>query len=923
MAQAFIIDAGIGWFAACGDIQTTSSETLNSLYKGNFIVKHYSFIFILILLLSSFSISYAADFTVSTEAELVTAITTANANAEDDTITLTGNITLTSALPGITADGGNALTLNGNGFTLARSGAAGNFRILTVVLGATVTLNDITISNGNFTTGNAGGILNRGTLTLNNTTISGNRARDDGGGIYSSGILTLNNTTVSGNTAADDEGGGVYNTGAGTVTLNNSTVSDNNSDRDGGGILNNGTMILKNSIVSDNMTLGNNGGGISNEGSLTLNNSIVSGNDGPFLGGGIYSMVGTLTLNNSTVSGNEAGTGGGIHNEILSTLTLNNSIISGNEADYGGGIVNWWTATLNNSTISDNTALYGDGGGIYDIHGTTTLNNSTVSGNTASNDGGGIHTDDGTITLNNSIIAGNTATVGDECFIDTGTGVINTDSNNLLGIDGTGGGCPVGASDLSPNTALANILLPLADNGGPTQTHALVLNSPAIDGSSGGFASDQRGAAANGTRDIGAYEYLGLVPTVTVGTVSASNIDENGGVATITVTVANLAAGDSLEIVANIVGGSATQTVDYTITSSLTFNADSSQSFTITGLADAIADSGETLTVNFSLIGAADITGNGNQTVTIVEATPPVFSKAFAPNPVTLGGISTLTFTIDNTANPVDVTNLDFTDTLPAGMIVATPSNAATTCTGGTLTAVDASGTISYTGGTVAASSSCIIAVDVEGISLGTHTNLSGDLTSSAGNSGTATADLTVNDIPPSDTTPAQNTTSDTAISIFDPTISKLGFLVPGEVGVTGELLEWIVTVSNPSNVAGQNVVITDDIDPRLQIESVDAPNATVTINGQTVTVTYASLSPGENVTFSIFTTVLDGVEVDNTACVTADNQGAEECFTGSAMAELPTTGETPLLRQWILFAAGGLILLSAGMLLIGSRNKE
>lgn len=140
---------------------------------------------------------------------------------------------------------------------------------------------------------------------------------------------------------------------------------------------------------------------------------------------------------------------------------------------------------------------------------------------------------------------------------------------------------------------------------------------------------------------------------------------------------------------------------------------------------------------------------------------------------------------------------------------------------------------------------------------------------------------------------------------------------------MTGELLEWVVTVTNPSNVTGVNIVITDDIDPRLQIDSVDAPNATVTINGQTVTVTYASLSPNQTVSFSIFTTVLDGVEVNNTVCVSADNQGVEECFTGAAIGELPETGESPLLRYWILFAAGGLILLSAGMILIGSRNKS
>jgi hypothetical protein len=127
-----------------------------------------------------------------------------------------------------------------------------------------------------------------------------------------------------------------------------------------------------------------------------------------------------------------------------------------------------------------------------------------------------------------------------------------------------------------------------------------------------------------------------------------------------------------------------------------------------------------------------------------VDLALPAFTKAFAPDPIPVNGVSTLTLTIDNPVNGSPVGNLAFTDNLPAGLVVASPSNAGTTCTGGTLTAVAGSGTVSYTGGTVGALSSCTVTVDVTSALADVYTNVTGDLTSDAGNSGTATAVLNV-----------------------------------------------------------------------------------------------------------------------------------------------------------------------------------
>ncbi len=125
----------------------------------------------------------------------------------------------------------------------------------------------------------------------------------------------------------------------------------------------------------------------------------------------------------------------------------------------------------------------------------------------------------------------------------------------------------------------------------------------------------------------------------------------------------------------------------------------------------------------------------------------PAFSKAFSPSTIGPGSVSTLTFVITNdSASPV--TDLAFSDilpTLPGAVVIASPAAASTNCgLAATLTAPAGGGTITFSGGTVGAGRSCTVKVNVTSSTVGTHANLSGDLTSSAGNSGKAAADLVV-----------------------------------------------------------------------------------------------------------------------------------------------------------------------------------
>src|ERR1039458_748329 len=151
------------------------------------------------------------------------------------TFSVSGTITLSSALPAIANASTGSLTIDGSGQTIAGAGA---YQVLVVDSGTTLTLNNLTIENGSSASG--GGVYNGGTLTVTNTTFSDNSASLGGGGIYNGGTLIVTNSTVSSNSASY-YGGGIYN--GGTLIVTNSTFSGNSASLGGGGIYNGGTEI--------------------------------------------------------------------------------------------------------------------------------------------------------------------------------------------------------------------------------------------------------------------------------------------------------------------------------------------------------------------------------------------------------------------------------------------------------------------------------------------------------------------------------------------------------------------------------------------------------------------------------------------------------------------------------------------------------
>ena len=249
-------------------------------------------------------------------------------------------------------------------------------------------------------------------------------------------------------------------------------------------------------------------------GDLTLNGLTVrNGIDNGAGGGGIYN-AGALTVSNATISANSANNGDGMYN-YFSNATLTNVTFSGNSATVsGGGMYNdSSSATLTNVTFSGNSAS--NGGGMFNFSSSPTLTNVTFSGNSASV-GGGMYNDSSSPTLKNTIIANSS---GGDC-VNNGSTLNASSSNNL--IEGTGADA-CGLTDGGNGNIIGvdpNLDATLADNGGSTQTHALLNGSPAINAGDNATCAttDQRDITRAGKGpncDIGAYEYLDSVaPTV-------------------------------------------------------------------------------------------------------------------------------------------------------------------------------------------------------------------------------------------------------------------------------------------------------------------------------------------------------------------------------------------------------------------------
>jgi len=467
------------------------------------------------------------------------------------TITLTlGQIAIDKNLT-ITGTGPNLVDISGNNAS----------RHFFITGGVTVNISGLTFRDGDGSVEGAGGAIwvTGSTLNVSNATFTNNRVFSEGCQCGLGGaIFGLNNSTfnlshlvvmdnfsprgliIQGATSMDIQDSVVrQNTsgGIGAITLNveRCIVSDNAGISAGVG----GRQLT----ISDSTVTNNIGGGVADGGTsstMTIERCLISGNTRNPTGGGVLSS-GTTTIKDSQILNNTAlgEYGGGISN--LGTLHMINSVVSGNRntgggsEDGGGGIKNSVGVGIlfvTNSTVTGNTAVGnpGVGGGIYnsnffEMPGRVYLANSTIANNTSSGAGAGVRIDppNGEATFSNTIVSGN---VSNGTFEEDVSGTIISNGINLIG--NTFGSSGWIAGDLLNVNPL---LEPLADNGGPTMTHAFLPGSPAINAGNNSLAIDpqtqlpltvdQRGFLRfyGGTVDIGAYE---LQPEIT-GTITYGN----------------------------------------------------------------------------------------------------------------------------------------------------------------------------------------------------------------------------------------------------------------------------------------------------------------------------------------------------------------------------------------------------------------
>jgi uncharacterized repeat protein (TIGR01451 family) len=583
---------------------------------------------------------------------------------------------------------GSALTLTGVSIENGRPGGLGD-----------VTTCPATPPNGS---ADGGAILSGGPLTLTNDAISGNLAPGAGGGVaFEAGpgdqtsALIMTGTVVSHNTTCDNDGGDGENDGGGiyedsgfgvTNSISDSTIDDNTVPSDGGsggGIAAEGlaeTMDVTASSITNNVAAG--GAGVYDN----------SSTEGP----GTISFFADTIAGNSTDSTETPGDRG---------RSRPHAVPDSNSFGPGGGVLlGFDSLSMIDSTVTANAAT--DGGGIATYVGPATVSFSTITGNSAvgspgneGNSTGNLEAINfgeggGSFTLDDSIVANGSSPSGNPTDCNDGSslfGGISSEGNNLFD-DTADAGAECGAVSSDVVKAFSSFHLgSLANNGGPTETEALQLGSPAIDAANeskcasetvfatGGAAIDQRGVTRpqGPACDIGAYEYQQADVAITSGA-SPTTIDA-GQQTTVTDTIVN-----------NGYSNDSSVTFSDPISGHLTIDSAGSSQGSCSHTASTVSCDLGALAVGGKATVSITLTGNTPGTLTLESSTAgklpdPVLSnnhsgvtirvlgadlalkKTASPRNIIKGHKTTFTLTVKNRGLATD-TDVVLTDKLPNGL---------------------------------------------------------------------------------------------------------------------------------------------------------------------------------------------------------------------------------------------------------------
>ena len=272
-------------------------------------------------------------------------------------------------------------------------------------------------------------------------------------------------------------------------------------------------------------------------------------------------------------------------------------------------------------------------------------------------------------------------------------------------------------------------------------------------------------------------------------------------------------------------------------------------------------------------------------------------SKMFGATSIPLNGSTTLSFKLTNPNIVTTLTNVAFTDTLPAGLVVATPNGLIGLCGSGTITAIAGSGTISLSGVTSPPSASCTFSVDVTGTGAGVKINSVTVISTETGQGNTATAELTV---------------------VAPPSINKA--FNPSTV-VSGGTTTLTFTLVNPNPVALTGVAFADTLP-----SGVRAPSGSTNVCGGTLATTttsialsVATIGANSQCQFSVTLLAADLGQYTNTSGnVTSDNGGSGGSASATITVLMPAL--IPMLDNWALALLGTMLLIAA-LLAVRQRN--
>ena len=554
---------------------------------------------------------------------------------------------------------------------------------------------------------------------------------------------------------------------------------------------------------------------------------------------GTMTVTDVIVTDNTIADGSGGGititnTGGGTGNFTMSNSTVSNNVAArplGNTARGGGIFVGSATQfTITNTHIDNNQAITsnGEGGGFFIFNPGTTpisvIHGGTISGNQAAVRGGGIRTTAGITIDQGTVINGNTAGVGAGLWSNLQVSVPfpsgETTTLSKVTITGntattSGGGIQVDAS--TPGNNLVMSFSRLAGNSAPSGNN-LDNVAGSVTATDNWWGTDNPAATINGT--VAFDPFINLTHTASPGTIkinqsttlTASFLNDNHGSP---VGLANLTELIGLPITFN-------NPVDGTITG-----------------AQATIQASATATATFN---AGNVAGGGKADATVDQATvtaniivlePLRIVKSFSPTTVAVNASSTLTFAVNN-PNVIAV-DASFTDTLPAGLVVAATPGVTNTCTG-TVTAVAGSGSISYSNASLPVGA-CTITVHVSSATDNIYNN-SVTINSTAAGTGalsTSSASLTV---------------------INPPSITKA--FGAATIPLNGTTSLTFTLSSTNANLTLNGVAFTDNLPAGLVVAS--SPNLSNTCGGtataiggsSSVSLSGATLIPGASCTVSV-----------------------------------------------------------------------